>query len=72
MTSARNDVIPKPPPPPLALSPPRRTRRPRELRPIRRMPELYQIVIECRDEAQQRELFERLKTEGVKVRLHVL
>jgi len=35
-------------------------------------PELYQVVIECRDEAQQRELFERLKQEGVKVRLLVL
>ena len=38
----------------------------------KRGPELYQIVIECRDEGQQRELFERLKAEGVKVRLHVL
>jgi hypothetical protein len=50
----------------------RRTRRPRELRPIRRMPELYQVVIECRDEAQQREIYERLKDAGVRVRLHVL
>jgi len=49
-----------------------RTRRPRELRPIRRMPELYQVVIECRDEAQQREIYERLKDAGVRVRLHVL
>jgi hypothetical protein len=47
-------------------------RRPRELRPIRRMPELYQVVIECRDEAQQREIYERLKDAGVRVRLHVL
>ena len=45
--------------------PPRATRR-------ERPPELYQVVIECRDEAQQRELFERLKREGMKVRLLVL
>jgi len=36
------------------------------------MPELYQVVIECRDEAEQREVFERMKGEGRKVRLHVL
>jgi hypothetical protein len=35
-------------------------------------PELYSIVIECRDEQQQRELYERLRSEGVKVRLLVL
>jgi hypothetical protein len=35
-------------------------------------PELYQVVIECRDETQQREWFERLKREGMKVRLLVL
>jgi hypothetical protein len=35
-------------------------------------PDLYQVVIECRDEDQQRELFERLRGEGVKVRLLVL
>jgi hypothetical protein len=35
-------------------------------------PELYQVVIECCDEAQQRELFERLRQEGLKVRLLVL
>ena len=40
--------------------------------PRRFPPELYQVVIECRDEAQQRELFERLRREGVKVRLLVL
>ncbi|MBW8884046.1 MAG: hypothetical protein JF612_04555 [Planctomycetia bacterium] len=38
----------------------------------KRMPELYQVVIECRDEAEQREVFERMKGEGRKVRLHVL
>jgi len=35
-------------------------------------PELYQVVIECRDEGQQRELFERMRGEGVRVRLMVL
>jgi hypothetical protein len=35
-------------------------------------PELYQVVIECKDEAEQRELFERLRGEGWKVRLLVL
>jgi hypothetical protein len=41
--------------------------------PIRRAPpDLYQVVIECRDEAQQRDLYERLKREGMKVRLLVL
>jgi hypothetical protein len=35
-------------------------------------PELYQILIECRDEDQQRELYERLKREGIKVRVMVL
>ena len=37
-----------------------------------RMPELWQVVVECRDEAEQREVFERLKGEGRKVRVHVL
>jgi hypothetical protein len=35
-------------------------------------PELYQVVIECRDEGEQRELFERLRGEGRRVRLLVL
>jgi hypothetical protein len=35
-------------------------------------PEVYAIVIECKDEPQQRELFERLKAWGVKVKLLVL
>ncbi len=35
-------------------------------------PELYQIVVECQDEAQQRDLFERLLREGLKLRLLVL
>jgi len=32
-------------------------------------PDLYQVVIECASEAQQRELFDRLRREGFKVRL---
>ena len=36
------------------------------------LPELYQVVIECRDEGEQRELFERLRGERLKVRLLVL
>ena len=35
-------------------------------------PTLYQILIECRAESQQRELFERLRREGLKVKLLVL
>jgi hypothetical protein len=38
----------------------------------KRLPELYQVVVECRDEVQQRELFERIRREGLKVRLLVL
>jgi hypothetical protein len=35
-------------------------------------PDLYQIVIECQAESQQRELYDRLRREGFKVRLLVL
>lgn len=35
-------------------------------------PEVFQVVIECRDEAEQRELFERMRGEGRRVRLMVL
>jgi hypothetical protein len=35
-------------------------------------PDLYQILIECQAESQQRELFDRLRREGFKVRLLVL
>jgi hypothetical protein len=41
---------------------------PRERRP----PELFQIVIECRGEDEQRELYQRLRREGLKLRLLVL
>ena len=34
--------------------------------------ELYQVTIHCRDEAQQRELYERLRREGHRCRLTVL
>lgn len=35
-------------------------------------PELYQVVIECQDEAEQRELFERMQVEGRRIKLLVL
>jgi len=34
--------------------------------------DVYQVLIECRNEDEQRELFERLRKEGRKVRLLVL
>ena len=36
------------------------------------LPVLFQVVIECRDETEQRKLWERMKREGRKVRLLVL
>jgi hypothetical protein len=44
----------------------------RERQTIKGPPEVYQVVIECRDEAEQRELFERMRREGLTVRLLVL
>jgi len=41
-------------------------------RPPRTPPELFQIVIECAGETQQRDLFDRLRREGLKLRLLVL
>ncbi len=38
--------------------------------PDARVPESYQVVVDCRDECQQRELYERLASEGY--RCHVL
>jgi hypothetical protein len=38
----------------------------------RRIPERYDILIQCRDEAEQRELFDRLQPLGLKLRLLVL
>ncbi|MEX2138671.1 MAG: hypothetical protein WD894_05380 [Pirellulales bacterium] len=34
--------------------------------------ELYQVIIHCRDEDQQRELYDRLRCEGLRCRLTVL
>ena len=34
--------------------------------------EMYHVIIHCRDEPQQRELFERLRREGLRWRLTVL
>ena len=50
---------------------PRRSRRLKD-RPTRRVPTRYDILIQCRDEAEQRELFERLQALGLKLRLLVL
>ena len=36
------------------------------------VPEVWQVVVECRDEGEQRELFERMRGEGRRVRLLVL
>ena len=36
------------------------------------IPEVFQVVIECRDEDQQRELYQRLSGEGLKCRLLTL
>lgn len=36
------------------------------------IPETYQVVVECRDETQQQEVFERLSREGYKCRLAML
>ncbi len=38
----------------------------------RKPPELFQIVIECAGENEQRDLFARLRREGLKLRLLVL
>ena len=38
----------------------------------RRLPEVFRVVVECRDESEQREVFERMKGEGRRVRLLVL
>jgi hypothetical protein len=40
--------------------------------PQRQPLELYHLIIHCRDEAQQRELFDRLRGEGLRCRLTVL
>jgi len=41
-------------------------------RPEVQVPEAFQVVVECRDEAQQKEVFERLTAEGLSCRLLML
>jgi hypothetical protein len=36
------------------------------------IPELYELVIECKDEADQKAKFEKLRAEGLKVRILTL
>ena len=38
----------------------------------KKLPEVFSVVVECRDEAEQREVFERMRGEGRRVRLLVL
>jgi hypothetical protein len=45
---------------------------PNDPQPPRQPPELYQIVVECTDEEEQRKWFDRLRSEGLKLRLLVL
>ena len=51
-----------------------RKRSPPSNRPTPRpvSPELYHVIVHCRDEAQQRELYDRLRREGHRCRLTVL
>lgn len=41
-------------------------------RPAVRVPESYQVVVECRDEEDQREVFERMRAEGYRCRVLTL
>jgi ParB-like chromosome segregation protein Spo0J len=41
-------------------------------RPEEEIPDIWQLVVECQDEADQRELFERLRSEGYKCRVLTL
>ena len=36
------------------------------------VPETYEIIVECRDEAHQKQIFEKLKSEGYKLRILTL
>jgi len=36
------------------------------------VPETYEIIVECRDEAQQKQIFDKLKSEGYKLRILTL
>jgi hypothetical protein len=49
--------------------------RPRPKKPAPReiaVPEIYQILVDCGNEARQQEVFERLTSEGMKCRLLTL
>ena len=36
------------------------------------IPETYEIIVECKDEANQKSIFEKLKSEGYKLRILTL
>ncbi|HVC98674.1 MAG TPA: hypothetical protein VND64_33725 [Pirellulales bacterium] len=38
----------------------------------RELPEMWQVLVQCRDEEQQREVYERMTAEGFKCRVLVL
>ena len=40
--------------------------------PARTVPQIYEVVIECRHEAEQRAVFERMRGEGYRCRLMTL
>lgn len=40
--------------------------------PERTVPEIYQVVIECRHEREQQEVFERMRAEGYRCRVLTL
>ncbi|MDX1944343.1 MAG: hypothetical protein SFU86_02975 [Pirellulaceae bacterium] len=68
MTTSLPPLSPSPTLPLAPTSPP-----PRSKSALRRSPpEVYQIVVECRDEADQRHLFDRLARAGLTLRLLVL
>jgi hypothetical protein len=68
---SRQRRLPMPAPDPLPDQIPN-SKSPIPSRPPRTPPELFQIVIECAGETQQRDLFDRLRREGLKLRLLVL
>jgi hypothetical protein len=40
--------------------------------PVKAVPRIYEVVIECRHEAEQRAVFERMRGEGYRCRLMTL
>jgi hypothetical protein len=64
----RSAAIPHDQQPPRESDSPVRRHRTRRQSPL----ELYQVVIDCRDEAEQRAWYERLRGEGARLRLQVL